>query len=94
LFSTQVPLVRHAVQMTLMGPADEEAHLATEFQSTLNGLAGDSNWLTDRQRSERLGRLIGMLVGGLASGAVVLAIFRRRQRKQRGAWKNQPTGRG
>src|SRR5438105_417518 len=34
-FSTQVPLVRHALQLSLMGPAREEARLDSQFQATL-----------------------------------------------------------
>lgn len=83
--TTQVPLVRQALQLSLMGPADEEPRLATEFQSTLTSLEGESNWLNDRQRSERLGRTVGMLVGALVGGGAVLAVVRRRQRKSRAA---------
>jgi len=83
--STQVPLVRNALQISLMGPAEEEARLRAEFQATLSALVGESNWLNDQQRSERLGRIAGMAIGGLVGTGVVLAVMLRRQRRQRRA---------
>lgn len=83
--STQVPLAHHALQISLMGPAEEEARLRAEFQATLSALVGESNWLNDQQRSERLGRIAGMAIGGLVGTGVVLAVMLRRQRRQRRA---------
>ncbi|HEX2658792.1 MAG TPA: hypothetical protein VHU40_10990 [Polyangia bacterium] len=80
-FSTQVPLVRHALQVSMMGAAADEARLAREFQATLASLEGESSWLTDEQRSERLGRMVGMVVGGAVGIGVVLWLVRRRQRR-------------
>jgi hypothetical protein len=83
--STQVPVMHHALQISLMGPAEEEARLRAEFQATLGALVGESNWLNDQQRSERLGRIVGMAIGGLVGTGVLLAVMLRRQRRQRRA---------
>ena len=80
-FSTQVPLVRHALQLSLMGAASDEARLDAEFQATLASLTGQSSWLTDEQRSERLGRIVGLVVGALVGGGLVFVLARRRQRR-------------
>jgi hypothetical protein len=69
------------LQLSLMGPAGDQARLDAEFQATLTSLTGESSWLTDQQRSERLGRIVGLVVGGLFGGGLVLFLARRRQRR-------------
>jgi hypothetical protein len=78
--TTQVPLVRQAVQVNLLGPAADEARLLGELQSILGSLDGQSSWLSDAERSERLGRMAGFLVGGLAVLTAAVVVLRRRKR--------------
>jgi hypothetical protein len=81
--TTQVPLARQAVQVNLLGPAADEARLLGEIQSVLGSLDGRSSWLSDAERSERLGRLVGFLIGGLGILAVAVVVLRRRKRTER-----------
>jgi hypothetical protein len=81
--TTQVPLARRAVQVNLLGLAADEARLLGEFQSILGSLDGQSSWLSDAERSERLGRLVGFLVVGLGALTAVAVVRRRRQRAGR-----------
>jgi hypothetical protein len=81
--TTQVPLAHQAVEANLVGPAADEARLFGELQSILASLEGESSWLTDAERSARLGRLVGLLVGmALVLGASVVL---RRKRAARGS---------
>jgi hypothetical protein len=77
--TTQVPLARQAVQLHLLGPAADEANLIGELQSVLGSLDGQSSWLTDAERSARLGRMVGFLVGGLVVLAAAVVVRRHRQ---------------
>ena len=82
--ATQIPLAKQAIQIYLMGPASDEAKLEGDFHSMLASLDGKSNWLSDEERSEKLGELTGQaLVVGLGI-AVGIWAFRRRKRAQRG----------
>ncbi len=76
--STQVPLAKEAVQIAMLGPAKDEPRLVSELQSILVSLQGETNWLTDDERSERLGQLVGMGVG-LIAACVGLLLWRRRR---------------
>jgi hypothetical protein len=75
---TQVPLVKEAVEISILGPAKDEQRLVAELQSILGSLDGRTNWLTDAERSESLGRLAGMAVGIVGAG-VALLLWRRRR---------------
>jgi hypothetical protein len=63
--ATQVPLRKQAVQVQIVGPAAQEAALAKHLDGFLAGLDGRSNWLSDAERSEKLGGLVGTVVGAL-----------------------------
>jgi hypothetical protein len=82
--STQVPIAKEAIQITLAGPAGEAARLLADFQAVLGSLEGKSNWLTDDERSERLGRIVGVVVGLGLGVALVVYLLRRRQRRSPG----------
>lgn len=75
---TQVPLRHEAVQLTLAGPADQEARGRTLMAATLASLAGDTNWLTGRERSERLGRAAGPWIG-IALAVIAVVWWRKRR---------------
>lgn len=81
--TAQVPLVGQAVQVNLVGPAADEARLLGELQSILGSLDGQSSWLSDDERSERLGKLVGFLVVGLGALTVAAVVRRRRARSGR-----------
>ena len=80
-FNAQVPLKPHAIQVTVLGPAADEASLRQEMQAIVASVQGQSNWLTTDERITRLasggGRLIvfGCLLT-IAVAAVVKKVFR------------------
>jgi hypothetical protein len=71
--NTQVPLAREAIQLSMAGGKEDEARLHFELQSILASLKGRSSWLTDAERSERLGFNVGAIAG--TAGVVVVALF-------------------
>ena len=75
----QVPLTPEAVQLFAGGPADQEARGQEILVSTLATLEGETNWLTTAERSERLGRLVGLAIG-VTLGAIAVGIWRQRRR--------------
>lgn len=77
----QVPLAIEAIQVQFMGPAGSEQRLLSDLQVVVTSLDGETSWLDDGERSERLGRAIGIVVGlGIA---VPLALAWRRRRAHR-----------
>jgi hypothetical protein len=52
--NAQVPLKPRAIQVSVMGPAAEEASLRQEMQAIVTSVAGTSNWLTPDERVSRL----------------------------------------
>jgi hypothetical protein len=77
--SVAVPLAEEAIAVRVTGPAVEEPALARDLQTVVASIDGKSNWLSDGERSEKLGRLVGAIVGG-AIGLGGLLWWRRRQR--------------
>jgi hypothetical protein len=78
---TQVPLAKEAIQINLAGSEADEARLLADFQTVLASFEGKSNWLTDAERSERLGKGAGTIVGFVAGlAAVVFFLLRQRRR--------------
>jgi hypothetical protein len=75
----QVPLAPEAVQLFAGGPADQEARGQEILASTLATLEGETNWLTAAERSERLGRVVGLAIG-IALAAIAVGIWRKRRR--------------
>jgi len=81
-FNAQVPLKPHAVQVTVIGPAAEEASLRQEMQTVVASIEGARNWLTTDDRISRAasggGRLIAfgcLLTIGVVAG--LRKLFRR-----------------
>jgi hypothetical protein len=79
--STQVPLAKEAVQINMAGSAEDGTRLLADLQTVLGSLQGKSNWLTDEQRSEQLGRMIGTIASALGGAILILVLMRRVRRK-------------
>lgn len=79
LFAVQVPLAPEAVQVMLSGPASGEARMRADLAHVLDSLHGRSNWLTVRERSEKLGSLIGFGIVVLAAAGVAWWLRRPRR---------------
>ena len=76
----QVPLRKEAVQLSVAGPADQEARGQSIMEATLASLEGETNWLTSAERSGRLGRAAGLWIGIAVALIAVLAWRKRRAR--------------
>ena len=74
----QVPLKPEAVQLLLAGPADQAERGDTLLQATLASLHGQSNWLTRAERSERIGKSIGIWISIAFAVGVVWYMRKRR----------------
>ena len=66
----QVPLEREAIELVVAGPEARRADVLALLHTLLASLDGPSNWLTDGERSYRLGKVAGMV-----SGVVVALAF-------------------
>jgi hypothetical protein len=60
-FNVLVPLMPEAIQIAVVDEARDEEELRGILRELLANLEGNSNWLTEEERSERLGRGIGKL---------------------------------
>jgi hypothetical protein len=80
--AVQVPLAKAAIMAHVSGAATDEARLEADLGAVLATLTGKSNWLTDGERSARLGEAVGRVVGLLIGlgGALWLALWIRRRR--------------
>ncbi len=76
---SQVPLRHEAIQLIVSAPQDQEARAHDLMASTLLTLEGESNWLSEAERSERLGRIAGLVIG-VAVGLIGVGIWRKRRR--------------
>ena len=56
ILGTQLPLATDAIQINLLGPAADEPRLLADLEELLGSFEGKSNWLTDKERSERMGK--------------------------------------
>jgi hypothetical protein len=74
----QVPLKPEAVQLLLAGPADQAERGDTLMKATLASLRGQSNWLTSAERSERIGKSIGIWITIAFAVGVVWYMRKRR----------------
>lgn len=79
----QVPLRREAVQLIVAGPRDQAERAQAILEATLATLEGETNWLTDAERAERLGNIGGMVLVVLVV-VVGFRIWRRRQGSRAG----------
>jgi hypothetical protein len=82
--TTQVPLAGEAIQLTLGGPATEEAELQTINRSLLASLDGRSNWMSGEDRWGKLyvGITTMVLVGGGIAAVIIFAMRQGRSRKK------------
>ncbi len=76
----QVPLRKEAVQLSVAGPADQEARGQSILEATLASLEGETNWLTSAERSGRLGTIAGWWIGIAVAAIAILAWRKRRAR--------------
>jgi len=77
---TQVPLVGKAIQIAIAGPARDTDRLIADLTQIVSSIEGESSWLSAAERSERIGKGVGMVVGVL--GALgLLSWWRRRARR-------------
>ena len=74
----QVPLRKEAVQLSVAGPADQEARGQSIMEATLASLEGETNWLTSTERAGRLGTAAGWWIGIAVAVIAVLAWRKRR----------------
>jgi hypothetical protein len=77
--AVQIPLAAEAVQLMVAGAADGEAQMRADLTHVLGSLHGRSNWLTDAERSEKLGVAVGL---GLGTLTVAVLLWRRRRRRR------------
>jgi hypothetical protein len=73
-----VPLRREAVQLLVTGPRDQAARAQAILTSTLATLEGETNWLSDTERAERLGTAAGWWIG-IGVAVLVVVLWRRRR---------------
>ena len=74
----QVPLKPEAIQLLVAGPADQVERGDTLLRATLASLQGKSNWLTSAERSERLGKSVGIWISIAFAVGVVFYMRKRR----------------
>jgi hypothetical protein len=79
-FVAQVPLEGEAIQVVVRAPTEQKARARAVMNNTLNGLIGDSDWLSSMEIAERYGRITGkFLVGALVAG---FGLWMRRRRRR------------
>jgi hypothetical protein len=71
------------IQINLGGRAEDEAMLLADLEAVLASFEGKSNWLTDAERSERLGEIVGTVAGVVAGAAVVVFLLQRQRRRRK-----------
>jgi hypothetical protein len=76
----QVPLRKEAVQLSVAGPADQQARGQAIMEATLASLEGETNWLTASERAGRLGTAAGWWIAIAVAAVLVLAWRKRRAR--------------
>ena len=77
----QVPLKKEAIQVTVAGPEAHKTQVLAMLRTLLASLDGPSNWLTDAERSFRLGKIAGGLLGALAVAGLVIWLSLRKPRR-------------
>lgn len=79
----RVPLRREAIQLLVAAPESQADRAEALMNATLASLEGESNWLTDEQRAERLGHAAGRMIGWPLLIILAIVFVRRRNRKTR-----------
>lgn len=77
----RVPLRREAVMIVVAAPEGQMERAETLMTTTLASLDGESNWLTDEQRAERLGEATGRLIAWPILAVLAILWVRRRRKK-------------
>lgn len=86
-YNVQVPLKRSAVQIKLFGPVDRESELKGLLKAVLDGMQGESNWLSSNlpksaANSGQYGTVLLCLAGaGVLAGVAILWFVSRRTPK-------------
>jgi hypothetical protein len=89
-FNAQVPLKPEAVQVAVIGDADREDELRGVLRSTLDGLEGETNWLSTRKRVALLTEGVVRLALTVVVVAVIAVVIWRVVRKRRAGRGRQP----
>jgi len=79
----QVPLKHEAIQLLVVGPEAHRAELNALLQTLLASLDGQSSWLTDAERSYRLGKAVGLVVGFVLALSIALWLVWRLRKRPR-----------
>jgi len=74
----QVPLRKEAVQLSVAGPAEQEARGQSIMEATLASLEAETSWLTSTERAGRLGTIAGWWIG-IAVAAIAILAWRKRR---------------
>jgi hypothetical protein len=76
-FAAQIPLKKEAIQIVIAGDRGSEDEVARTLREIVANTDGESNWLTDGERSYRLGYGLGRLLGVLAIVGLVIWLIRK-----------------
>jgi hypothetical protein len=78
-FTVQVPLRYEAIQLVITGPAGREDEVRSLLKELLATLQGDTNWLTEKERDERMATGLWRL---LVTITVVVYLIHKLRRKR------------
>jgi hypothetical protein len=81
VFVSQVPLAPEAIQVTVVAFPAHEAEARAVFHSVVASVEGKSSWLTDSERSYRLGVAVGSALP-LVGVTIGLILYFTRQRRR------------
>ena len=85
ILNAQIPLKPEAIQLKIVGPATQESRIKDLLRSTLGTLKGETNWLNNEQRSQRLQegmQRLGITVVILAALAILVVMAFRKMRRR------------
>ena len=78
VYAAQVPLRPEAIQLIVAGPQEQSSRAQEVLTATLNGLEGETNWLSAEERAHRYGVIAGWIVAIAVAALVVRMVARRR----------------
>ena len=79
VYTAQVPLRKEAIQVVVAGPSARATESLATLNSVLGSLKGESNWLSSTERADRLGTIVGWVVGIAIGLLIVRRVFVRRK---------------